>query len=56
MSGKRKTRSREETTARAGKEREPAERSDEELDEQLDHELEDTFPASDPPSLTQDQR
>lgn len=26
------------------------------LDEQLDKELEDSFPASDPPSLTQDQR
>lgn len=28
----------------------------EDVDEQLDHELEDSFPASDPPSLTQDQK
>ncbi|MFO7287975.1 MAG: hypothetical protein C0P79_014060 [Gammaproteobacteria bacterium] len=31
-------------------------RSDKELDEELDRELEDSFPASDPPSLTQDQK
>jgi hypothetical protein len=48
------TKPRAEDTARHEREgRKPAE-DREALDHQLDEELEDTFPASDPPSLTQD--
>lgn len=44
------------TPPKVSRPKEPERAADEDIDKQLDKELADSFPASDPPSLTQDQR